>query len=402
MVPGLTAQQALHEGLPHSTHPVTTPPLPAPLTLPTGTRSVAIDVMRGLTLALMIVVNMSLSEQAAYAPLLHAVWHGLTLTDVVFPTFLFVVGASMSFTLPRTQALGHAAVLRKVLTRTALIFLCGYLLYWFPFFEFNAAGGLALRPLSGTRILGVLQRIALCFGLAALVVHFFKPRGALVFCVLALWFNAWALATFGDNTLPGNAALKLDLWLLGENHLYRGEGIPFDPEGVLGTLPATVNVLAGYFAGRLLRSKGAGYEAVALLLMAAAACVVAGLWWSSVLPLNKKLWTSSYVLCTVGIATAVLAVLVYATELRRARGWGYFFEVFGRNTLFIYLFSEIVSSIFWLTSVGKEPLFTWLHTAFFKPWAGDKPGGLLYALVFMGGCWLVGYVMDKKKIYIKL
>jgi predicted acyltransferase len=376
---------------------------PNPLSTPAAhTRSVAIDVMRGMTLALMIVVNMSLSEQAAYAPLLHAVWHGLTLTDVVFPTFLFVVGASLSFTLPKHQALGDAAVLRKTVTRTALIFLCGYLLYWFPFFEFNAAGGLALKPLGGTRILGVLQRIALCFGLASLIVHFFKPRGALLFCVLALLVNAWVLASFGDLTLKGNAALKLDLWLLGESHLYRGEGIPFDPEGVLGTLPATVNVLAGYFAGRLLRDKGAGHEAVALLLMAAAACVVAGLWWSSVLPLNKKLWTSSYVLCTVGIAAAVLAVLVYAIEVRRARGWTYFFEVFGRNTLFIYLFSEVVSAIFWLTSVGKEPVFTWLHTVFFKPWAGDKPGGLLYALAFMGACWLVGYVMDKKKIYIKL
>jgi predicted acyltransferase len=402
MVQALTASQAPRSGCLRCTHAVTHPPNQPPPSLPAATRSVAIDVMRGMTLALMIVVNMSLSEQAAYAPLLHAVWHGLTLTDVVFPSFLFVVGASLSHTLPKLQAQGDGAVLRKVLTRTALIFLCGYLLYWFPFFEFNATGGLALRPLSGTRILGVLQRIALCFGLASLIVHFFKPRGALVFCVLALLFNAWALATFGDNTLPGNAALKLDLWLLGASHLYRGEGIPFDPEGVLGTLPATVNVLAGYFAGQVLRRKGAGYEAVALLLMAAAACVVAGLWWSSVLPLNKKLWTSSYVLCTVGIATAGLAVLVYATEMRRSRGWAYFFEVLGRNTLFIYLFSEVVSAIFWLTSVGNEPVFTWLHTVFFKPWAGDKPGGLLYALAFMGGCWLVAYAMDKKKIYIKL
>ena len=358
--------------------------------------------MRGMTLALMIVVNMSLSEQAAYAPLLHAVWHGLTLTDVVFPTFLFVVGAALSYTLPRTQALGQGAVLRKVATRTALIFLCGYLLYWFPFFEFNAAGGLSLRPLSGTRILGVLQRIALCFGIASLVLHFFKLRGALVFCVVALVVNAWVLASFGDTTLAGNAALKIDLWLLGESHLYRGEGIPFDPEGVLGTLPATVNVLAGYFAGQLLQRKGAGYEAVALLLMAAAACVVAGLWWSSVLPLNKKLWTSSYVLCTVGISTAVLALLVHFTALRASANWTYFFEVLGRNTLFIYLFSEVVSAIFWLTSVGKEPLFTWLHVAWFKPWAGDKPGGLLYALAFLGLCWLVAWGMDKKKIYIQL
>ena len=130
-------------------------------------RQQAIDVMRGLTLALMMVVNMSISETQSYAPLVHALWHGLTLTDLVFPSFLLVVGAAMSFTLDRYQAQGTAVFLAKVGRRTLLIFLCGYLLYWFPFFTHDSAGHLVFKPWSETRIPGVLQRIALTYGFAA-------------------------------------------------------------------------------------------------------------------------------------------------------------------------------------------------------------------------------------------
>ncbi len=365
-------------------------------------RSQAIDVLRGATLALMIVVNMSISEDKSYAPLLHAVWHGLTLTDLVFPTFLFVVGAAMSFTLEKYQSLGDAVLLQKVLRRTALIFLCGYLLYWFPFFEFDKAGQLALLPLAKTRILGVLQRIALAYGLACLILHYGKERGAIVFSVVTLLGYWWVMAAAGDYTLGGNAALKLDLLLLGEAHMYRGEGVPFDPEGVLGTLPAVVNVLAGYFAGRLLRAKGPGYEAIAKLLLWGTVLLALALCWSAVFPLNKKLWTSSYVLCSVGVDLCLLALLVYLIDLLALRRWTYFFEVFGRNTLFIYLLAEILMSVLWLGHVGKLALFDWLYLNGFQWWAGDRNGSLLFALVFMLGCWLTGYVMDKKRIYIKL
>ncbi len=365
-------------------------------------RSQAIDVLRGLTLALMIVVNMSISDTLSYAPLLHAVWHGLTLTDLVFPTFLFVVGTALSFTLEKYQGLGDAAVWKKVLQRSALIFLCGYLLYWFPFFAFDQAGELSLLPLANTRILGVLQRIALCYGCAVLILHYGKARGALVFSVGALLAYWWIMVSFGDLTLTGNAALKLDRLVLGESHMYRGEGIPFDPEGLLGTLPSIVNVLAGYLAGRFVRERGAQYETIAKLMMVGAVCVVLALSWSAVFPLNKKLWTSSYVLCAVGIDLCVLALLVYVIDLRGRRGWTYFFEVFGKNTLFIYLLAEVAMSVLWLAHVGKLALFDWIYQNGFQGWAGDKNGSLLFALVFMLACWCVGYVMDRKRIYIKL
>lgn len=380
--------------------PTAQPPFPA------APRSVAIDVMRGLTLALMIVVNMSISEATAFAPLLHATWHGLTLTDVVFPSFLFVVGAAMSYTLPRYQAIGAAAVWRKVAQRTALIFLCGYLLYWFPFVQFDAAGHLAMRPLSGTRILGVLQRIALAYGIASLLLHHGGQRAAVVYSVLALLGSWWVMAHFGDYTLQGNAGLRLDRWLLGEAHLYKGEGIPFDPEGVLGTFPAVVQVLAGFGAARLVQQGGASLATVGRLMVVGTGCVLLAAAWHGLLPINKKLWTSSYVVCTIGIDLLVLAVLVWLIDLRRpgraAARWTWFFEVFGRNTLFIYLLSELVSTVLWLTPVAKQPAFEWLYTAGFRPWAGVKSGGLAYALAFMLACWLVAWAMDRRKLYIKL
>lgn len=370
------------------------PPLPA--------RQQAIDVMRGLTLALMIVVNMSISETQSYAPLLHAAWHGLTLTDVVFPSFLFAVGASMAYTLDRYQAQGQAALLAKVARRTALIFLAGFLLYWFPFFTVDAAGHWALRPLAEARIPGVLQRIALCYGAAALIVHFGGARAAWWFSGLALVLYAWLLATFGDDTLTGNVVLRFDRWLMGEAHLYKGEGIPFDPEGVLSTLPAVVNVLAGYLAASLLRRLGAGHEAVARLLVAASVAIVVALAWHGLQPMNKKLWTSAYALATSGIAVAVLAVLVDVIELRGWRRWTYFFEVFGRNTLFLYLLAEVAMTVLWITQIGGKAAMMWLYEHLFSAWAGDKPGSLLFALALMLACWCVGWMMDRRRWYVRL
>jgi predicted acyltransferase len=367
---------------------------------PSSHRFLAIDVLRGMTLALMIVVNMSISEEKSYGPLLHASWHGITLTDLVFPTFLFIVGAALSFTLDKYQRLGDAALLSKTFTRTALIFLSGYLLYWFPFFGFGESGQLVMLPLEKTRILGVLQRIALCYCAASLILHFGKHKGAAAFGIAALLSHWWVMATFGDYTLTGNAALKLDHLLLGEDHMYRGEGIPFDPEGLLGTLPSVVNVLAGYFAGRFIRERGSNFESIAKLLMVGVVCLAVALSWSGVFPLNKKLWTSSYVVCTIGVDLCVLAILVYLIDLRGLRNWTYFFEVFGKNTLFIYLLAEVLMSISWITHIGDQALFEWIYTNSFQWWAGDKNGSLLFAVAFMLGCWLIGYRMDKKRIYI--
>jgi predicted acyltransferase len=364
-----------------------------------GPRFLSLDVLRGLTVALMIVVNTPGSWSHVYAPLLHADWHGFTPTDWVFPTFLFVVGNALAFALPKYGALGDGAVVAKVLRRAALIFLLGFLLYWFPFFAPDGAGGWRLTPLADTRIPGVLQRIGLCFGIAALVLHFLKGRGAAVFAVLALAGHWFVLATFGDYTLQGNAAAKVDLWLLGARHLYHGEGLPFDPEGLLGMLPATVNVIAGYYAGRLLLTRGATSHALSRLALAGVACVLVALCWSLALPVNKKLWTGSYVLLTVGLDLLVLPLLVYAIEVRGLRRGTYFFEVFGKNTLFIYLLSEVLVIVMVKTSVGGVTVYDWLFATAFPP---SKAGSLAFAVAFMLACWVVGWWLDRRRIYIRV
>src|SRR5579862_7340004 len=362
----------------------------------------AIDVLRGLTVALMIVVNMQVGPGKSYPPLLHAAWNGLTPTDLVFPTFMFVVGTTLSFTLEKYERLGDAAVLRKLATRTALIFLCGYLLYWFPFFTFDATGHIVLAPISHTRILGVLQRIALGYGAAALIVHYGGRAGAIGFGLSALLGYWWVMHAFGDYSLAGSAAIKLDKLVLGEAHMYHGEGVAFDPEGILSTLPAIVNVLAGYLAGRFIRDHGTNRGTIVRLLLAGAACVVLSLLWNTVFPINKKLWTSSYVLCTVGIDLGVLATMVYVVPQAHDRRWTYFFEVFGRNTLVVYLISEIGDKLLHIVRIGQQSLFEWLYAVGFAPWFGDKPGSLLYAVVYMLGCWTVAYAMDRKGIHIRL
>lgn len=365
-------------------------------------RITAIDVMRGLTLALMIVVNLQIGAGKSYAQLLHAQWDGLTLTDVVFPTFMFVVGTSLAFTLEQYERLGEAAFLRKVLTRTALIFLCGYLLYWFPFFRIDAARHVIAAPISHTRIFGVLERIALGYGAAALIVHYGRRTGAIVFALIALLGYWWVMHAFGDYSLAGNAEIKLDKLVLGEGHMYRGEGVAFDPEGILSTLPAIVNVLAGYLAGRFVRERGTGGRTLVSLVLAGAACVLLALWWDTVFPINKKLWTSSFVLCTVGIDLGVLAILACLVPQTQARGWTYFFEVFGRNTLIIYLLSEAGEKVLHMVRIGGQSVLEWVYTVGFASWAGDKAGSLLYAVAYMLCCWAVAYVMDRRRIYVRL
>lgn len=364
-------------------------------------RYLSLDVFRGMDVALMIVVN-SLGSSNTYSPLLHAQWHGFTLTDLVFPTFLFVVGNAMSFSQEKYEAAGEGSFLKKVLKRTLIIFLLGYLMYWFPFVAQNEAGEWIFKPFESTRVFGVLQRIALCYAIASLVIHYFKIKGALLFSVIALVLYRILLYEFGDLTLEGNAGTKLDLWLLGEKHLYHGEGVAFDPEGLLSTLPATVNVIAGYVAGMFLQRNGKNYETIAKLLMVGAVLLLMASWWGLMFPINKKLWTSTYVLHTVGIDLMVLAVLVFIIEIAQLNKWTYFFEVFGKNTLFIYLLSEVFVILMWTFSVGDSDLYGWIYKNVFQSWAGDYNGSVLFALWVMLTCWAVGYWMDKKKIYVKV
>lgn len=365
-------------------------------------RNLSIDVMRGLTIALMIIVNTPGNYATTYAPLLHADWHGFTPTDWVFPTFLFVMGNSMSFSFSKSKLEENGPFLKKVFFRALVIFLVGYFLFWFPFMKHSAEGILIAKPFASTRIFGVLQRIAITYLCASLLIRYLSPKGVLIFSIAALIGYRLILAMFGDLTLEGNAALKLDLWILGDRHMYHGEGIAFDPEGILSTLPAIVNVLAGYWAGLFINRKGATYETVAHMLVAGVLLVFMGLWWDLFFPINKKLWTSSYVLYTVGLDLLVLSVLLYLIDLHKIKNWTFFFEVLGRNPLFIYVLSEVLVILWFFFRIGDQSLYSWIYHHLFQPWAGGYLGSFLFALSVLAICWVVGWILDKKKIYIKI
>jgi predicted acyltransferase len=368
-------------------------------------RFTALDIFRGITVCFMIIVNTSGNGATTFWPLKHADWNGFTPTDLVFPSFLFAVGNAMSFVMKRWVALKQSAVLWKILKRTFLIFFIGYLMYWFPFFKIDAQAHFMFSPISHTRIMGVLQRIALCYGIVALMVYYLDTKRVIWIGIIAL-FLYWALLLFfGDAgaefSKTGNAVLSLDTWLLGPNHLYRGEGFPFDPEGILSTLPALFNVIAGYAVGVFLQKKGKVYEGLTKLLLIGFALLFVAYCWNPLFPVNKKLWTSSFAVLTVGLDCVFLAAIIFITDfLGKTRGT-YFFLVTGKNPLFIYLMSELGVTIMFLIHIGKESLFKWLYNHIFI-FAGDYLGAFLFSVWWMLTCWLVGYILDRKKIYIKI
>jgi predicted acyltransferase len=365
----------------------------------------ALDVFRGLTICLMIIVNTPGSWETSYAPLLHADWHGFTPTDLVFPSFLFAVGNAMSFVMKKWETLPDSTVVLKILKRTVLIFLIGYLMYWFPFFTQTKEGNWMLSPISQTRIFGVLQRIALCYGAAALMIHFLKPRTVLWIVMGILVLYGPILYWFGEMpdplSLETNAARKLDLWLVGPDHLYKGEGIPFDPEGLLSTFPAIGNVLGGFLVGRFVQVKGKTFEMLSKLMLWGSLLVGLAFLWHYGLPVNKKLWTSSFVILTVGIDCLAIAGIIYIMDFQHKTKWAGFFEVFGRNPLFIYLLSELLAITLYLIPAGNISLRELIFNKFFLP-LGPYFGSFLYALIFMLVCWAVGWWMDRKKIYMRI
>lgn len=402
-------------------------------------RYYSLDVFRGATVAFMILVNNPGTWSHIYSPLGHAAWHGLTPTDLVFPFFLFAVGNAMAFVMPRFEEKGDAAFWKKVLKRTALIFLIGLFLNWFPFVQWQD-GALVSKPWTwqksdgewgGVRILGVLQRIALCYFFASVIIYYAKPRGAFLIGLILLMLY-WALCILGNPSDPysleGWFGTAIDKRILGEPHMYHGEGVAFDPEGLVSTLPAIVEVIFGFLVGDYIRKRGktieAGaenigstnplYQTLTVLFIAAVALLFTGYAWNLSFPVNKKIWTSSYVALTVGLAITVLATLIYFIELRNTRGrWNRFFDVFGKNPLFIYALSGLIPKTLSIiripNGVGEngKPAFTspwgWLYENIFAKIPGPLEfGSLFFALFFVALLWLIGYWMDKKKIYVRV
>jgi predicted acyltransferase len=380
-------------------------------------RYYSLDVFRGATVALMILVNNPGSWGHIYSPLEHATWHGCTPTDLVFPFFLFAVGNALAFVMPRFEEAGTSVFIRKVFKRAVLIFLIGLFLNWSPFLKWQGQE-LVGKPWESVRILGVLQRIALCYLFAALAVYFFKVRGAFFFGAIVLlvyWVLCWLLGSSTDPySLQGYFGTAIDIKLLGASHMYKGEGVTFDPEGLTSTLPAIVQVIFGFLAGQYIRTKGKTYDMLAHLFIAGAVLIFAGFCWDMVFPINKKIWTSSYVLYTTGLAMMVIGLLIYMLEFKEAKGaWSRFFDVFGKNPLFIFFLSgflpRILAMFRWVdhTDAEGKPIYTsalpWFYQNICKPVSDDlRNGSLLYALCMIAFYWLIVYFLDKRKIYIKV
>ncbi len=358
-------------------------------------RFLSLDVFRGMTICLMIIVNTPGDGAATFAPFLHAHWNGFTPTDLVFPSFLFAVGNAMSFVLPKWEKLSNATVLFRIIKRTALIFLLGYLMYWFPF----------TGPVANTRILGVLQRIALCYGIGSIIAFYMHERVMMILAAILLLTYWYISVHFGlpgqELTMTGNAGILFDKWLMGDAHMYHGEGIAFDPEGWLSTLPAIVNVLIGHRVGTFIQEKGKTYEGLTHLLMWGAGFIFLGFMWNYQFPINKKLWSSSFVMLTVGLDMVIIGTIIYRIELQRQLQFSGFFEVFGKNPLVIYLFSEVLATTLNMVQVGDISLFEWIFGHGFSHFA-PYWASLAFAISYMLVCWLLGYILDKYKIYIRV
>lgn len=369
-------------------------------------RYLALDVLRGMTIAFMIIVNTPGSWSDLYGPLAHADWHGFTPTDLVFPTFLFVVGNAMSFAMKKLQEIPKAQFYRKVFKRTFLIFFIGWLLNAFPFFDYNEAGEMVFIDLTEVRLVGVLQRIALCYFFAALILYWGGEKMGWIFSAIALLAYWPILYFFGDAgdpySLTGNAAIKLDRIMIGESRMYTGEGIPFDPEGILSTLTSIVNVIAGYLAGKMIQRKGNTSASVQTLFLAGVGLIAISYLWDLAFPINKKIWTSSYVTLTVGWDLLILGVLIFIVEIKKQTAWTYFFQAFGRNPLILYVCAGLVISILSMIPVGTGSLRGAIYGNLFESWLSPKNASFLFAISYMLLIWLIGFWMDKRKIYVKV
>ncbi len=376
--------------------------MPSSTTSPRTERLVSLDVFRGITIAGMVLVNNPGTWQHLYWPLGHASWHGWTPTDLVFPFFLFIVGVSIALALGgRVGTTGSRRELYlKIVRRTLIIFALGLFLNAFPFFDF-----------SETRIPGVLQRIAVCYLLASVVFLNSKVKTQVVI-VAFLLLGYWLLLALvpapgfaaGDLTKEGSLPSFVDRIVFGK-HVWAQAKV-YDPEGLLSTLPALGTTLIGVLAGTWLRTQKSAHEKVAGLFVAGVVCLSVGWAWNSFFPINKALWTSSYVLFTGGLALQFLAFCFWLIDIKGYRSWAKPFEIFGVNAIALYVGAGLMAELLGVIRVsganGSISLKAWVFENLFAPWASPINASLAFAiafvLVWLGLMWL----LYRRKIFIKV
>ena len=400
----------------------------------------SLDVFRGIAIASMILVNNPGSWEQVYPPLEHAEWHGCTPTDLVFPFFLFIVGCAMSFSLSKytvTAKKSGAAksqlleteeqknadkkpascfllpasnIYWRIARRAAILFILGLLLNTSSIALDVLLNSAPVENFGKIRIMGVLQRIGLAYFISAIAVLNLSPRNQKLLAVAVLLGYWGALTVFavggytaGPLTPEGNLGGYVDRLILGSQHLYKGG--PFDPEGLLSTLPAVVTVLTGYFTGEWLRVQQIKTRTSINLAICGLSCVVIGHLWGFSFPINNQLWTSSYVVFTAGWALLLLAVCYETIEVRQWK-WGRPFEIMGVNAIFLFVASGIVARILLKTHIGTganaPTTYTWIYENWFLPWAGPLNGSLAFAVTAVLFWWLILYGIYRRGWAIKI
>ena len=353
-------------------------------------RLLSLDILRGITVAGMILVNNGWDE--SFEMLQHSKWNGMTPCDLVFPFFLFIMGISCYLSLVKSEFKPTAPVVRRIVKRTILLFVIGLFINWFDHAiegDFLCFGHL--------RIWAVMQRIALCYGIVSLFALFCNHKYTIP-VIIGLLAVYTAILIFGNGyayDADVNILAQADLKIFGYDHIYHKS--PVDPEGLMGTIPSIAHVLLGFYCGKLIRQKETIEQKVIALFAVSTILIIGGYLLSYGLPLNKRIWSPSYVIMTCGLASLLQAFLMYVIDIQKKSGWTTFFHVFGVNALALYVSSELLQIL--LKNIGlSEIVYNGIHFII----APLKWASLAYALYFVLLNFAIGYVLYRKKIYIKL
>jgi predicted acyltransferase len=383
-----------------------------------GNRLLALDVFRGITITAMILVNNPGSWQHIYGPMRHAQWHGWTLTDLIFPFFIFIVGVSIQLSGTRMLASGtsRSSIIKQALVRTFKLILLGWFLALF-YYNFGAEHyNWVEQRLLNIRFMGVLQRIAVVYFICVLMWLFLSKRGLLVSFVgiLLLYWLALTAIPYVDNAgnqyrglleFGNNLSAWLDSWLFASPHLYYSSATPFafDPEGLLSTLPAVASGISGMLVGYLLtQSSLTTPNKTIILLVLGSIGVLLGELWHGYFPINKALWTSSYVLLSSAYACLVLASLIFILDSKKITYWSAPFVVFGANSIAFFMFAGVVARLLIMLPIGEISLKAWLFEFVFHPLFGSLNGSLLFALSFLVLSYIFMYWLYRKRIFWKV
>jgi predicted acyltransferase len=375
-------------------------------------RLTSLDVFRGITIAGMILVNMVGVADDKYSLLDHAPWNGCTPTDLVFPFFLFIVGVAMTFSLSKytTDNKPTKAVYLRILRRAVILFILGLLLNGF----WNK--GVWTFDFSSIRLMGVLQRISLSYLFASLIV-LKLPRKSQWILAGVLLIGYWLTMMYipvpgygaGVLTREGNFGAFIDRLIIPKAHLYKGDGFNYlgDPEGLFSTIPAIVSVLAGYFTGEWIKDKKQANSQTSMdLVLFGLCCLVIAIIWDVAFPINKKLWTSSYVVFTAGWALMLLAACYELIEVRLIKRWSKPFEIMGLNAIALFVASVLLIKITAKTQLGTGEtavsIYNWIYQNLFASWAGNFNGSFLFGVVTVLFWYGVAVLMYRNRWFIKV